>query len=114
MDSPQKRGEPDGEAFLTHLAVNRRVAQSTPNQALGAIRFLFRHVVAKDWGSLDAVRTKRPKRLPTVLAKEEVRRLIAAMHSKEAHRLRQWRRSNLIVNPRSHAAESLIRVSDGI
>ena len=34
-------GEPDVEAFLTHLAVNRRVAESTQNQALGAILFLY-------------------------------------------------------------------------
>jgi integrase len=76
------------EAFLTHLAVNRRVAESTPNQALGAILFLFRHVLAKNLGLLDAVRANRTKRLPTVLSKEEVRRLgIAAMPPKGAHRL---------------------------
>ena len=86
---PQEMSEPEVEAFLTHLAVNRRVAESTQNQALGAILFLFRHVLAKDLGSLDAVRANRPKRLPTVLSKEEVRRLIAAMSPKgspSAHR----------------------------
>ena len=36
---------------------------------------------------LDAVRANRPKRLPTVLSKEEVRRLFAAMPEKSAHRL---------------------------
>jgi site-specific recombinase XerD len=71
--------EAEVEAFLTHLAVNRRVAESTQNQALGAILFLYRHVVRKDLGSLDAVWASRPKRLPTVLSKDEVRRLIAAM-----------------------------------
>ena len=84
---PQEMGEREVEAFLTHLAVNRRVAESTQNQALGAIRFLFRHVIRKDLGSLDAVRARRPKRLPTVLSKDEVRRLIAAMPEKGAHRL---------------------------
>jgi site-specific recombinase XerD len=80
-------GEPDAEAFLTHLAVNRRVAESTQNQALAAILFLYRHVVGKDLGSLNAVRARRPKRLPTVLSKDEVRRLIAAMPEKGAHGL---------------------------
>ncbi len=84
---PEKMGEPEVEAFLTHLAVNRRVAASTQNQALGAILFLYRHVLEKDLGSLDAVRASKPKRLPTVLSKEEVRRLIAAMPQKGAHRL---------------------------
>lgn len=73
---PNDMGEPDVEAFLTHLAVNRRVAESTQNQALGAILFLYRHVLEKELGSLDAVRAKRPKRLPTVLSKDEVRRLL--------------------------------------
>lgn len=72
---PQDMGEREVEAFLTHLAVNRRVAESTQNQALGAILFLYRHVLSKDLGSLDAVRANRPKRLPTVLSKDEVRRL---------------------------------------
>lgn len=38
-------------------------------------------------GSLDAVRARKPTRLPTVLSKEEVRRLLAAMPEKGAHRL---------------------------
>jgi len=84
---PNDIGEPEVEAFLTHLAVNRRVAESTQNQALGAILFLYRHVLEKDLGSLDAVRANRPKRLPTVLSKDEVRRLFAAMPEKGAHRL---------------------------
>ncbi len=65
---PREMGEREVEAFLTHLAVNRRVAESTQNQALGAILFLYRHVVRKELGSLDAVRASRPKRLPTVLS----------------------------------------------
>jgi site-specific recombinase XerD len=39
---PQEMGEREVEAFLTHFAVNRRVAESTQNQALGAILFLYR------------------------------------------------------------------------
>jgi hypothetical protein len=42
-------GEPEGAAFLNPLAVNRRVAQSTPKQALSAILFLSRSVVTKEW-----------------------------------------------------------------
>jgi site-specific recombinase XerD len=84
---PQDMGEPDVEAFLTHLAVNRRVAESTQNQALGPILFLYRHVVGKELGSLDAVRARGPKRLPTVLSKDEVPPLIAAMPEKGAQRL---------------------------
>jgi len=66
-------------AFLTHLAVDRNVAASTRNQALSALLFLYREVLEMDPGPVDAVRAKRPKRLPTVLTKEEVRAVIAAM-----------------------------------
>ena len=54
---------------------------------VAAILFLYRHVVGKDLGSLNAVRARRPKRLPTMLSKDEVRRLIAAMPEKGAHGL---------------------------
>jgi hypothetical protein len=53
-------GEAEVEAFLSHLAVNRRVAESTQNQALRAILFLYRHVVRKDLDLLDAARASRP------------------------------------------------------
>ena len=46
---PNEMGEPEVEAFLTHLAVNRRVAESTQNQALGAILFLYATFWKKTW-----------------------------------------------------------------
>ncbi len=68
---------PEIEAFLTHLAVEQRVAASTQNQALNALLFLYREVLKKDLERpIDALRAKRPKRVPTVLTKEEVRRVI--------------------------------------
>jgi len=71
---PSEIGDPDVEAFLTHLAVKENVAASTQNQALSALLFLYRQVLHKDLGAIDALRAKKPKRLPTVLTKEEVRR----------------------------------------
>jgi integron integrase len=67
------------ESFLTYLAVDRHVAASTQNQALNAVVFLFRDVVKKEFGEFDAVRAKRPVRLPTVLSQDEVGRVLAAM-----------------------------------
>ena len=70
-------GSPEIEAFLTHLAVKENVAASTQNQALAALLFLYREVLNKDLdGPIDAMRAKRPKRLPTVLTKEEVSKVI--------------------------------------
>jgi integron integrase len=76
---PKDMGSQEIAAFLTHLAVNRNVAASTQNQALCALLFLYNEVLHIDVGPVDAVRAKKPKRLPTVLSKDEVERVIAAV-----------------------------------
>jgi len=77
---PQEMEATEIEEFLTHLAVDKKVAASTQNQALSAILFFYQEVLHKDLERpLEAVRAKQPKRLPTVLTKEEVQRVLAAM-----------------------------------
>ena len=50
-------GIPEIEAFLTHLAVDQKVAASTQNHALNAILFLYREVLKQDLeGRIDATR----------------------------------------------------------
>jgi integron integrase len=63
----------DLNRFLTHLAVESRVAVSTQRQALSAILFLYRYVlkIQLDWLD-DVVRARQPRRLPTVLSRHEV------------------------------------------
>ena len=74
---PKEMNVPEIEQFLTHLAVNGQVASSTQNQAHYAILFLYRHVLKQELdGSIDAVRAKQKLRLPTVLDKTEVFRII--------------------------------------
>jgi integron integrase len=74
---PDRLGETEISAFLTHLAVRGKVAASTQNQALNALVFFFRNVLQNDLASpFQLVRAKRPRRLPTVLSKEEVRRVL--------------------------------------
>jgi integron integrase len=76
---PAEMGAHEVEAFLTHLAVKENVAASTQNQALSALLFLYREVLHQDLGSIDALRAKRPRRLPTVLTREETLRLIGCL-----------------------------------
>src|SRR5258708_39862825 len=65
---PREMGGPEVEAFLSHLATERRVAPSTQNQALAALLFLYREVLAKELPWMDAmVRAKRPAQVPAVL-----------------------------------------------
>ena len=69
---PEELGETEVGDFLTYLAVKRQVSPSTQNQALNALVFLYRYMLNKPLGDiLDAVRAKRPRRLPVVLARTE-------------------------------------------
>ncbi len=66
--------------FLTHLAVERKVAKSTQNVSFNAILFFFRRVLDKDIGALwQAVRAERKQRLPVVLTPEEVQQVFDQM-----------------------------------
>jgi integrase len=69
---PRDMGAAEIEQFLTHLAVAGRVSAGTQNQALNAVVFLYKQVLEMELGRFDAVRARRPKRLPVVLAVEEV------------------------------------------
>lgn len=75
---PAEMGAPEVERFLSHLAMDLNVSASTQNQALAALLFLYKHVLAIDLPWLnDVVRAKRPERLPVVLSREETQRLLA-------------------------------------
>ena len=74
---PKDMGEPEITAFLNYLAVNRKVAASTQNQALSAILFLYNEVLKKNIEHLDdVVRAKRPLKLPIVFSRITCRSLI--------------------------------------
>jgi len=76
---PAEMAEPEINAFVTHLAVHEKVSASTQTQALSALLFLYRHVLGHEVGELDLVRANRPRRLPVVLTREEVRRLLGGL-----------------------------------
>lgn len=77
---PIEMGAREVEAFLTRLATHGHVAASTQNQALSALLFLYREVLQQNLPWLENVRrAKRPKRLPVVLSRDEVMRLLDEM-----------------------------------
>ncbi len=83
---PRILGATDVEAFLTYLAVNRKVSASTQSQALQALLFLYRQVLEIDLPWLDNVtRANRPRRLPVVLTRSEVRAMLDQLDG--THRL---------------------------
>ena len=77
---PNEMGAPEITEFLTDLAVQHDVAPSTQMQALNALVFLYRHVLGRDPGEFaGVVRAQRPRKVPVVLAVEEMRRLLAEL-----------------------------------
>ena len=68
------------EAFLTHLAVHRKVAAPTQDQALNALLFLYRRVLEVELPWLDGViRAKKSSRLPVVLSPDEVAAVLSKL-----------------------------------
>lgn len=77
---PRDMGAPEIGAFLSDLAVSLNVAASTQNLALSSVLFLYREVLGVELPWLGKVtRAKKPQRLPTVLSRDEVQRLIKAL-----------------------------------
>jgi len=78
---PESLGAPDVEAFLTHLAVERKVAAATQNLAKSSILFLYRDVLGRDLPWLQNVeRARTPTRLPVVLTPTEVAAVLVRLH----------------------------------
>jgi len=75
---PSEMGGPEVEAFLTHLAVDRKVSPATQNQALSAILYLYKQVLKIELPWLEnVVRAKTRKFIPVVFTRDEVKRLLA-------------------------------------
>ncbi len=105
---PRELGAAEIEAFLSQLAVQGEVAASTQNQALSALLFLYREVLDLPLPWLEhVVRAKRPQRVPTVLAREEVQRLLALLDG------RPWLLASLLYGTGLRLMECLrLRVKD--
>jgi len=77
---PRDLGAGEVEAFLSHLATEGNVSASTQNQALSALLFLYKEALGTELDWLDGlVRAKRPQRMPVVLTRDEVEKLICAL-----------------------------------
>ncbi|MCX6953673.1 MAG: integron integrase [Verrucomicrobia bacterium] len=74
--SPYAAGGAEVEAFLSRLAVEQRAAPSTQKQALNALVFLMQEALRVDLGEMAFRRARERRRVPTVLSREEVRRLL--------------------------------------
>jgi integrase len=105
---PRDMGAAEVETFLSALAVQGGVSPNTQNQALSALLFLYREVLAVELPWLDGVvRAKRPQRVPTILSREEVVRMLAQMDG------RPWLLASLLYGTGMRLMEALrLRVKD--
>ena len=105
---PRDLGAAEVEKFLSGLAVQGKVSASTQNQALSALLFLYRQVLGIELPWMDGVvRAKRPQRVPTVLSREEVTRVLACMEG------RPWLLASLLYGTGMRLMEALrLRVKD--
>jgi integron integrase len=63
----------DVKAFLSWLAITRKVSAATQNQAFNALLFFYRHVLNQEFGKIDGVvRAKRKPYIPVVLSRDEI------------------------------------------
>jgi integron integrase len=80
---PLEMAESEIAAFLSSLALEGHVSASTQNQGLNALLFLYNEVLGRKIGlNQGVIRANRPKRLPVVLTKEEVRSILNCIESK--------------------------------
>jgi site-specific recombinase XerD len=75
---PDRLGPQQIREYLAHLFRNGKMAPNSVAQRNAALRFFFVHVLKRAWTIEDTPYPKRPFRLPTVLSREEVARLIEA------------------------------------
>jgi integron integrase len=75
---PRELDEKHVSEFLSSLAINGRVSASTQNQALNALLFLYKEVLQRELGFVgNALRVKRPPKVPVVLSPAEVRAVLS-------------------------------------
>ncbi len=81
---PQDLGVEEIRVYLSHLATEKKVAASTQNIALSALLFLYRQVLQVNLPHIDNIeRARRPKRLPVVLTREEIKTILSQIEGFE-------------------------------
>jgi integron integrase len=77
---PLELGCAEINRFLSQLAVEDNVSPSTQNQALAALLFLYTKVLEAPIGTLgELVRARKPRKLPVVMTREEVEKVLGLL-----------------------------------
>jgi site-specific recombinase XerD len=76
---PNTLGDDDVRAYFLYLREGKKLAPSTINIAVHALRFFFIHTMHRDWKVFDLLRVNKPRILPVVLSQSEVRAVLQAV-----------------------------------
>ena len=76
--SPDQLTNDEVQAYLAHLILERKVSWSTCSQAANAFRFLYHVTLGHPRTDFHVPLPKQPQKLPEILSREEVWRLLAA------------------------------------
>jgi site-specific recombinase XerD len=78
--SPERIREEELRAYFLHLKDVRKLARSTITVAICGIKFLYERSLGRNWPVFDIVRPPRERKLPVVLGRDEVRRILRCVH----------------------------------
>jgi len=76
---PDTFTDDDVRAYFLYLREEKKLAPSTINVAVYALRFLFIHTMQRDWKIFDLLRVNMPRTLPVVLSRGEVRAVLSVV-----------------------------------
>ena len=77
--SPDLLGEEDMRRYFLHLVEERKLSKSTVNQHRSAAKFFYETTLGRRWPVFSQIKQKRGRRLPVVMSREEVQRLLGAV-----------------------------------
>jgi len=104
---PNEMGEEENTQFINQLATREKASASTQNLALCAIIFLYKNIIKQEIGDLQILWAKKPKRLPVVFTRSEVKRVL------DQFRGTNWLMANLLYGAGLRLTECLqLRVGD--
>ena len=74
--SPDQVSEVEVQRYLLHLIEERKLAWSSCNVAVSGLRFVYHTTLKRREAQFDIPRARAPQKLPQILAREEIARLI--------------------------------------
>jgi len=79
--SPDQISEEELHRYFLHLTLEKKVARATATIALCGIKFLFQNTLQRNWTCFKLLRPPREKKLPVVLSRQEVQRILPCVRT---------------------------------